>query len=195
MNYLAHLFLSCNHENTAIGNFIADFITAKQARMIDEKYKTGIALHRKIDSFTDAHVDFRAGTKRLSKYHGKYSPVVLDILYDHLLAKNWDQYSDKSLDLFAEETYEILKKHIITFEENGINYIQKMIDHNFLVGYRDKERVSYVLSKMDERTRFPSDFVSGLSHLYNDIEAFETEFHSFMPDILKLSTEHCLLDE
>jgi len=190
MNYLAHLFLSRDDASLAIGNFIADFITAKQVRMIDDKFKNGIALHRKIDSFTDAHKDFRAGTKRLSEHHGKYAPVVLDILYDHLLAKHWDTFSDISLDTFSINTYDVLKNHIHVFEEFGVHYIQKMIDHNFLMGYREKERVTYVLSKMDQRTRFPSDFASGISHLYDHLDAFEAEFHSFMPEIIDLSKNH-----
>jgi len=61
MNYLAHTFLSLGDEDILIGNFITDFINAKQARVLDERYQVGLDLHRKIDAFTDNHMEFRNG--------------------------------------------------------------------------------------------------------------------------------------
>ncbi len=191
MNYLAHIFLSCGDEELLIGNFITDFITAKQVRAIGENYQKGVELHRKIDSYTDSHPQFRSGTKRLSVHHHKYSPVVLDILYDHLLAQNWDVYSSQALQSFADEAYGILERHLLVFEEHGVDYIPKMIRHNFLAAYADRDKVVHVLKQMDKRTKFPSDFESAMDHLESDYERYNTEFNAFLPDMIGMVNDVC----
>jgi len=189
MNYLAHIFLSCGDEELLIGNFITDFISAKQVRTIDGIYRQGVRLHRKIDTYTDSHPKFRSGTKRLSVHHHKYSPVVLDILYDHLLAQNWGMYNGQALQTFADETYGTLEKHMSVFKEYDIDYIPKMIKHNFLAAYEDKDRVVKVLERMDKRTKFPSDFKSAMDHLESDYATYDDEFNCFLPDMIRVVRE------
>ena len=190
MNYLAHTYLSRGDEEVLIGNFIADFINGKQARTLDEPYQKGISLHRKIDSFTDEHVEFRKGTKRLSKHHSKYSPVVLDILYDHLLAINWESYSEMTLQEHATQSYSVFERHIDVFIEQGIEHIPKMISHNFLVSYADVDKVKYVLGRMDNRTRFASQFVNAMDHLQEDFDSYNKEFNIFFPEMIAVVDAH-----
>ena len=87
MNYLAHIHLSGDDELVTIGNFIADGIKGKNYKKFPKAIQTGILLHRKIDSFTDTHPIVRTSTSRLHENYGHYSGVIVDILYDHFLAK------------------------------------------------------------------------------------------------------------
>ena len=90
MNHLAHFVLSGDDDDLAIGNFLADFITNRQLPDFTEGVQRGIHLHRAIDAFTDAHPVVKQSTKRLHPFHHKYSPVIVDVYYDFLLAKNWE---------------------------------------------------------------------------------------------------------
>jgi acyl carrier protein phosphodiesterase len=92
MNHLAHFVLSGGDADLAIGNFVADFITNRQLPDFTEAVQRGIRLHREIDAFTDAHPIVKQSTKRLHPFHHKYSPVIVDVYYDFLLAKNWDTF-------------------------------------------------------------------------------------------------------
>ena len=186
MNYLAHTFLSFGQEYLLIGNFITDFINAKQARVLHDQYKEGVELHRKIDRFTDSHDMFSSGRRRLAKHHGKYAPVVLDILYDHLLAKNWKRYATQSIEEHAEQTYSYFEKHADVFVENNFIHLPKMINHNFLESYVHEDKVRYVLQQMDKRAKFESDFTSAMDHLLEEYTAYENEFNLFFPDIIKM---------
>ena len=165
MNYLAHTFLSFGQEYLLIGNFITDFINAKQARILDDQFKDGVELHRKIDKFTDSHDMFVSGRRRLAKHHGKYAPVVLDILYDHLLARNWERYAEQSIEDHAKQTYSFFEKHADVFVENNFIHLPKMISHNFLESYVHEDKVRYVLQQMDKRAKFESNFTSAMDHL------------------------------
>ena len=112
MNFLAHIYLSCDNEDLLIGNFIADFIRNKEVPNFSPEVQKGIILHRQIDTFTDEHPLVKKGTHRLQNKHHKYAPVIVDVWYDYLLANNWDRYSGESLDDFCEGVYRILEKRM-----------------------------------------------------------------------------------
>ena len=88
MNYLAHIYLSGDRELIRIGNFIADHIKGKKYQAFSQGIQKGILLHRQIDSFTDNHEIVRKSKRRLHERYGLYRGVIIDIFYDHYLAKN-----------------------------------------------------------------------------------------------------------
>jgi len=89
MNFLAHIYLSFDDDEITIGNFIADSIRGNKYKHLPERVQKGIFLHREIDTYTDAHSIVRKSTKRLHKNYSHYSGIIVDIFYDHYLAKNW----------------------------------------------------------------------------------------------------------
>lgn len=191
MNYLAHLFLSCNNEDILIGNFIADSISIKAVNALPKKVKDGIILHRKIDSYTDTHDLVRKGTYRLRQYHKKYSPVVIDVLYDHLLANNWELYSGTSLDIFAKDVYRVFSRRMDEMPPRLKVSLPKMIEHDWLNNYKSLEGLKFTLDKMDKRTRFPSNFGDAVEHLLDDYDLFTEEFNSFFPDVIAYVDSQC----
>ena len=112
MNFLAHIYLSGDNELVTIGNFVADGVRGNKYKLYPTDIQIGIQLHRQIDTFTDAHPVFRQCTKRLHKGYGHYSGVIVDIFYDHFLAKNWTSYSDVPLDLYIADFYKSLTENI-----------------------------------------------------------------------------------
>ncbi len=104
MNFLAHLFLSGNNAEIMVGNFIGDFVRGKN---FHEQYSPsialGIELHREIDEFTDNHSVVLESKKRLRPKYRHYSPVIIDMFYDHVLAKNWSAHSTTPLDQYAQD--------------------------------------------------------------------------------------------
>jgi acyl carrier protein phosphodiesterase len=85
MNYLGHLFLSGDDPLVIVGNFMADAVKGGRLEGFPEKVVKGIRLHRAIDGFTDSHPAQRAGRERVRAYAGRYSGVVMDMFFDHLL--------------------------------------------------------------------------------------------------------------
>ena len=122
MNYLAHIFLSGENPNVMIGNFMADSIKGSRHDAYPAEIQKGILLHRQIDTTTDAHPAFRQSTKRLHKNYGHYSGIIVDIFYDHFLAKNWADYSDIPLADYIESFYKLLRDNTELLPHN----IQKM---------------------------------------------------------------------
>jgi len=191
MNYLAHLFLSCQDDDLVIGNFIADSIRNKELQTYSSAIQQGIILHRKIDSFTDKHPIVRQGTRRLHPHHGKYAPVVIDIFFDNLLAHNWHRYSSESLPDFAQKMYRLLAKRQLDLPLKMQKYVPNMIASNWLEKYGTKEGLQYTFERMDKRTKFPSNFKNAVSHLEADFDAFNDEFNLFFPDVQQMVLDFC----
>mgnify|MGYP000161708143 CR=1 FL=1 len=183
MNFLAHLFLSGEDEDIIVGNMIADFIRNKEVAGFSPEVQKGIHLHRLIDSYTDNHEEVRKGTSRLRPHHRKYAPVVIDLFYDYLLAKNWDTYSNISLNDFCQNMYQVLNKRMEEMPLKLKERLPGMIESNWLVKYGTFDGLHYVLEMMDRRTKFPSNFTSGIGDLKVGMEDFNREFNTFFPDV------------
>lgn len=192
MNHLAHFFLSGDDEDLAIGNFVADFITNKELPQFTEGVQRGIILHREIDAFTDAHPIVKQSTKRLHSFHHKYSPVIVDIYYDFLLAKNWQNYSltdpsvwNDSLRDFTNKMYRILTDRHIELPERLKTRLPRMIADDWLMKYTTYKGLHGAFLRIEKAAAFPGNFGNAAKHLEQFLEAFDAEFNQFFPELQK----------
>ncbi|MFD2914618.1 acyl carrier protein phosphodiesterase [Psychroserpens luteus] len=183
MNFLAHIFLSNNDNQITIGNFIADGIRGKRYKKYPIEIQKGILLHRQIDTFTDAHPTVRLSTKRLHENYGHYSGVIVDILYDHFLAKNWSHYSDIPLPEYIESFYDLLEDNFKTLPVRIQKMMPHMIADNWLLSYAEIEGIQKVLDGMNRRTKNISGMNTATVELQEFYVEFEEEFTSFFEEL------------
>lgn len=187
MNFLAHIYLSGEDEGITIGNFIADGIKGKQYKKYPLQIQKGILLHRGIDSFTDQHPTVRQSTKRLHENYGHYSGVIVDILYDHFLAKNWKIYHSQPLDEYVGEFYEMLRKYFEILPTRIQRMMPYMIADNWLLSYATVEGISNILTQMNRRTKEQSKMNLAVIELEQYYTEFETEFTCFFEELKTFS--------
>ena len=184
MNYLAHAYLSGEDEEILIGNFIADAVKGKAVNDYSNNIRRGIILHRFIDEFTDNHPMHKASRAKLHKRYSHYSGVLVDIYYDHFLAKNWLEYSDTPLNDYTSWLYAILENNTAILPER-INYmLQYMIPQNWLLNYAHLKGIDRVLKGMSNRTKFDSQMEHGVEELELYYAEFEHEFTEFFPELI-----------
>ena len=184
MNFLAHIYLSGDNDLLKIGNFMADGIHGKNFDGFPSEIQKGIVLHREIDTFTDAHSIFRQSTKRLHSNYHHYSGIIVDIFYDHFLAKNWSNYSDEKLEDFTERFYQSLRDNYDSLTPRTQKMTPYMIDQNWLLSYQTIEGIAIILEKMDHRIKTDSNLrfsVTELKIFYTD---FEQEFTEFFEELI-----------
>ena len=189
MNFLAHIFLSNNDNQITIGNFIADGIRGKRYKKYPIDIQKGILLHRQIDTFTDAHPTVRQSTKRLHENYGHYSGVIVDILYDHFLAKNWTQYSEIPLPEYIERFYDLLETNFETLPVRIQKMMPHMISDNWLLSYAKIEGIQKVLDGMNRRTKNISGMNTATVELKEFYTEFEDEFTSFFEELRAFSKD------
>jgi len=189
MNYLAHIYLSGDNELITIGNFMADGIKGKKYKKYPKDIQIGILLHREIDTFTDAHKTVRKSTKRLHEKYSHYSGVIVDILYDHFLAKNWNTYSDIPLETYCETFYDSLKENFDILPERVQRLMHYMIADNWLVSYASIEGIQKVLEGMNKRTQNRSKMNLAVKELEDFYKEFESEFTLFFEELINFSKD------
>lgn len=189
MNFLAHIYLSNNNDLIKIGNFMADGIRGKHYEDLPIEIQKGIVLHRAIDSFTDMHPLFRQSTKRLHLRYHHYAGVIVDIFYDHFLAKNWSDHAEEQLEDFVARFYQSLQDHYELLTDKTKGLMPYMIQDNWLVNYQYKKGISRILFQMDRRTKNNSKMQFAIEELELYYNEFETEFTLFFEDLKTFSAQ------
>lgn len=184
MNFLAHIFLSGEKPKIMVGNFIGDFVKGRNfAVRFESEIARGIELHRSIDEFTDSHKVVAMSKDRLRPKYRHYAGVIVDVFYDHFLARNWNNYHPVLLPDYAERSYRILNEHHEFLPERVQQILPYMEKGNWLVNYARVEGIQRVLTGMARRTRFDSKMDESVNELLQSYDDFKHEFELFFPDL------------
>lgn len=185
MNFLAHQYLSGSNKQIKIGNFVADMVRGKQVKLFNEEIQEGIQLHREIDSFTDNHPSVRKAIDIFRPSQGKYSPVIVDITFDHFLANNWSDYHDQDLNDFAFEFYNLMMGNLEILPEKVQWIIPRMKKQNWLYEYQFLDGIQQAYEGISRRASFDSNMANarqGLEENYDDLKYL---FEVFFEDMIK----------
>jgi acyl carrier protein phosphodiesterase len=193
MNFLAHLYLSGDNDEVKLGNFIGDFVKGRNlSEQFPPQIARGIWLHRAIDQYTDSHAIVKQSKDRLRPAYRHYAPVIVDVFYDHFLAKNWTMYSEIPLAQYAEETYTLVRRNADVLPERFMGMMKYMMQGNWLIHYASLEGIYQSLSGMARRSRFDSKMDQSIEDLKAHFSEFESEFSVFFPE-LKTYCENWLM--
>jgi acyl carrier protein phosphodiesterase len=184
MNFLAHAYLSGENASILAGNMIADFVKGKQALIgFDPEIVKGIELHRLIDAFTDSHKIVTESKARLRPKYRHYSGVIVDVFYDHFLAKNWNQYHLQPLDAFASSVYKTMEAFYAISPAGFQHMFPYMVKGNWLVNYSKLEGIDRALTGMSRRTPYESKMDEAVGDLKDHYALFGSEFENFFPEL------------
>ncbi|MEY3368135.1 MAG: hypothetical protein RI973_1290 [Bacteroidota bacterium] len=170
------------------GNFLADYLVNKEVLLLPEEVQRGVALHRIIDQFTDQHECIRSSNRLLMPVHGKYAPVIMDVLMDYLLLKNWNQYSRTPILEFTAMIYEALMMYHSIMPDFLRERLPLMIRENWLVHYGTEEGLEFTFSRMKLRSSQPWKFDHALKSLEAHFEDLDAAFNLFFPEMSEVAT-------
>lgn len=183
MNYLAHLYLSGDHHEVMIGNFIADHLRGSEVRQYPEMIRRGVLLHRAIDSFTDNHPVVMQSKERVRPAFRKYAPVAVDVFYDHFLARQWNSFHSHPLDQYAGQCYDLFRLHREILPARTRHMLGYMEPQNWLYNYAQMDGIRKAMTGLSRRARFDS----GMEHAHHVLElhyrGLEEDFNLFFPDL------------
>ena len=183
MNFLGHFYLSNHDQDLIVGNYIADFVKGKKFNKYPEGIANGIMLHRRIDHYTDRHQMVRNGRKRLFQEFRHYSGVIIDMFYDHYLARFWRNYSSESLESFAIGIYKIIEANWDLLPSQAKYMFPYMKNGNWLVRYASPEGIGQSLTGMSRRLNNNSKLEFAEKSLHEHYDEFKLEFETFIGDV------------
>jgi len=185
MNYLAHLYLAEDTPESILGNFLGDFVKGTGISHYSDSIKKGIDTHRKVDAFTDLHPLFKQSKRLICDRNRRYAGVIVDIFYDHFLAKNWSEYSHVSLLEFSLKVSRIFKEHNLILPETLRSNVLSLGLEKLLMSYANIEGINKSLQKVSQRSKRETQLESSVDDLINNYEELESNFSKFFPDLVE----------
>lgn len=184
MNYLAHLYLSDNTVESRLGNFLGDFVRGDERKRVDVALEAGIVRHHQIDTFTDNHPQTAISRQRIDRRKFRHlSGVLVDVFYDHFLARHWAEYSVQPLDEFAQEIYRTFSAYKGYLPRMARFVIGRMAAERRLESYREVRGIDEAMQRIAYRFRRPDLIEGAASELTANYEGLEADFHKFFPDL------------
>jgi len=188
MNYLAHLYLSEDEEESVIGSIIADFVKGPLVDQYNSEILKAIAVHRKVDAFTDTHEMVLKSRRLFSSERRRFAGIIIDVAFDHFLAKNWSSYSSLELGEFINKSYAILKRYRKFLPGDLMFAVPKMIEEDWLGSYRYLEAIGITLDKISRRIERKFGRENNLSGAIEEVKSnyneLETNFKVFFPELI-----------
>ena len=185
MNFLAHLFLAEDTSGSIVGAMLGDFVPIDYAEMYPHDVIKGIALHKAIDKFTDSHPIFLQSKSRIEDRFRILKGVMVDIFYDHFLAKKWANFNTKTLREFCDHVYLILQNYERPTTENYKYLISRMVEYDWLYSYQNIAGIDRVLKGLSGRISHINILHEGASELKRHYNEFEKDFMKFFPQLME----------
>ncbi len=190
MNFLAHFQLSPAEPDPIAGAFLGDFVRGNVDALTDlpTGIRHGITLHRRIDAFTDAHPIWQRSAARLAPERRRLAGIIVDVIYDHFLCRNWERFSAQPLEEFADFCYTSLLARAQFMSLEARQMARRMREHHWLESYRKMEGIGRAFHGLEQR----SEALSGIQHANLDFEAnfdpLERDFLDFYPILRDFAT-------
>ncbi|HSC81793.1 MAG TPA: ACP phosphodiesterase [Chitinolyticbacter sp.] len=190
MNYLAHLYLAGDAAADHVGGLMGDFVRGPLPGVLPPDLAAGVALHRAIDAWADTHPAFQASRARVSPVRRRVAGIMVDLFYDHFLARDWARYHEQPLTGFTAMAYAEMAARGDELPDRLAQVLPNMRQYDWLASYADVANVSYALDRMAQRLRQPNPLAGAGEELLRDYTGFAADFVLFLPDAAGFAEEY-----
>lgn len=185
MNYLAHLYLADDTPESLLGNLLGDFLRGVRVQDFPLEVQAGIRRHFQVDAFTDTHPVPLESRRRIAAPQRRFGGVLVDIFYDHFLARHWREFSSEPLEAFSQRAYAALASQETLLPERLRHALPRMREEDWLASYREVEGVRTTLRRLSRRLRREHDLAAGVDELIRSYAALEADFRRFFPELVR----------
>ena len=188
MNWLAHLFLAAPDVESRLGNLLGDLVKGKARDTLSPGLKRGLECHQAIDTFTDSHPLVKHSKQYIDQEYCRFSGILIDVFYDHILAKNWEHYSLISLEQFTQEIYLAFDDYLELIPPYARAVIKAASAENWFLSYRDLAGIELTLKriswKFSRRRNKHYDLSPAMEQLSRNYQELEQDFAVFFPELM-----------
>lgn len=192
MNYLAHLHLGGQRPGQLLGSLYGDFVKGRLQGQFAPEVEAAIQLHRRIDTYTDSHPLVTAALSRFSLTRRRYAGIVIDVFFDHCLARDWAHYADRPLPLFTAEVYRVLAAEP-QLPARLAQIAPYMAADDWLGSYRDFAVLEQVLRGIARRLSRPEELTAAMIELERLYQPLSEDFRAFYPQLQAFAAQHTQL--
>ena len=187
MNYLVHFLLAGDDDELRLGNVLGDFVKGRVQRFahhgLTERVRTGIQLHRTIDAFSDRHPAVLRSKRILAPGYGRLSGVIVDVFYDHVLARRWSEHHPWPLPVYTQDVYRTLRGNLHRLPPAVHPLVEYMSRGDWLQGYATEHGIERALQGMAKRRPVAAGIGTAARMLSEHFERFSADFDEFLPEL------------
>ncbi len=187
MNYLVHFLLAGDDEELRLGNQLGDFVKGRVERFahrgLTERLRTGIQMHRTIDAFSDRHPAVHRSKRILTPEYGRLSGVIVDVFYDHVLARRWAEHHPQPLSDYTQDVYRTLRGNLHRLPAGVHPLVKSMSRGDWLRGYASQRGIELALQGMAQRRPVAAAIGTAGRLLFDHFDRFSADFDEFLPDL------------
>lgn len=182
MNYLGHLYFSDNDHTLMLANLFGDFVKGKDLSAFHPEIQNGITLHRSIDNYIDSHPEVLRLLKILYPHLPKVSGIAVDLYFDHLLAKNWEQHHHQKLTDYLDHFYASIDSNIMGYTDEFQRMVEQLVRVNWISYYPRIDGLDKALNGVSSKISFPNELKNGLAVFLAHEREIVSVFEIFMED-------------
>lgn len=193
MNYLAHFLLSGQNPEHQVGALLGDFVKGPLESLqgdLPNGIVDGIRLHRALDAHCDHNPMFTEASLLLDTRFRRFSGIMLDIYFDHLLASYWQHFHADSLEQYAQQIYQSLELYSDYLSPAALQFFQRMRRYNLLLAYRETTTIEQVLKQISNRLRVDNPLHLAYDALRSEHRQLEEIFLQDFPSLHAWSRDY-----
>ena len=187
MNFLVHFLLAGDDQELRLGNLLGDYVKGRVERFehsgITNRLRTGIQMHRTIDAFSDRHPAVHRSKRILSGEYGRLSGVIVDVFYDHVLARRWTEHHPRPLRDYTQDVYRTLTSNLHRLPAPVHPLITSMSRGDWLRGYASQRGIERALQGMALRRPVAAAIGTAGRLLADHFDRFSADFDEFLPEL------------
>jgi len=165
---------------------LGDFVAPREIAAFPPEIRAGIAMHQRVDAFSDDHPVFATSRRRFQPPYRRYGGILVDVAYDHFLAKHWDDYSpEMDLPAFAQRAYVVLHEHQAILPGRLQRMLPHMAGDDWLCSYRELESIGWALRGIARRFRHETPLPTAMAALLENYDGLESDFRRFFPELVE----------
>lgn len=182
MNFLAHLHLADISGTSLAANLAGDFAKGPIERF-PKSLQQGLWLHRQIDKITDEHEIFKETLGKFPKHLSRAAPILIDLGFDHRLARDWEEYHHQPLPQFCSYAYGQLMD-CKELPEKLAAIAPRMQSEDWLGAYRHRQGINAAIGGVRRRLRNPEIF-NGAEETIEKLDLeLEIAFRTLYPQLM-----------
>ncbi|MDX1572076.1 MAG: ACP phosphodiesterase, partial [Xanthomonadales bacterium] len=189
MNYLAHAWLSGADPAWIVGGFLGDHVRGEAYRDFPTAVARSILLHRRIDGFVDRHPAFVAARAEFSPPHRRFAGILLDLAFDHLLARRWRNYSQQPLDTFSARCHWALDAYWSLLPESLRRFTRYARHQGLPAEYRSPAVMQRALAGISSRLSRANPLAESWPVVVDLLPEISPRFEELMVDLIEFAAE------
>lgn len=168
---------------------MGDFVRGTPDLALPARVRDGIYLHRAIDVFTDSHDEVRAARERLPAPFRRYAGILLDMWFDHCLARDFGKWSALPLEAFSTRMRDEMHAAMPILPESLKRFLGYMDANDLPAGYREAEAIGKALGGISQRLSRANPVAGAMQLLLAEDTMLRETFERFFPQLNDFARE------